>query len=157
MISTQQKTLTSKYHCHIMATAEYRKTPLGDGKKMKLPVNDDLADARALIYRPNYIVHVYNDLHDRGSDSEIFWVDKAEPNKRQPRLMLIFAKNKITSFKSPEDKLMFDLNKNTVTLSSTDIESARGESISFAAQKESGNVIVDGDNIVYRGTEWSEE
>ena len=42
---------------------------------MKLPVDDDLADARALMYRPNVIWHVYNDMHDRKEHAEIFWRD----------------------------------------------------------------------------------
>jgi len=69
MISNQQKNLTVKYHACMIATAEYRKNMPMDYSKIKLPVDDDLADARALMYRPNVIWHVYNDMHDRKEPS----------------------------------------------------------------------------------------
>ncbi len=114
MISTQQKLLAIKYRCHIAATVEYRKNMPTDTNKMKLPVNDDIADARALMYRANIIVHVYNDLNDRTADfAEIFWVDPSDPGVKKPRLTLLFGKNKVSSFK---DKLIIDLDPDTVTL-----------------------------------------
>ena len=126
-IATAQKNITAKYHCAMFATVEYRKNMPMDTSKMKLPVNDDIADARAMMYRPNIIIHVYNDLNDRGEDATIHWVNK-ETRALCPRLMLVFGKNKITSFKSPENKIMMDLNPTTVTLVEKDLDEARVES-----------------------------
>jgi DNA primase len=126
-IATSQKNMTAKYHCAMFATVEYRKNMPMDTSKMKLPVNDDIADARAMMYRPNIIIHVYNDLNDRGQDATIHWVNK-ETKTLCPRLMLVFGKNKITSFKSPENKIMMDLDPSTVTLIEKDLNEARRES-----------------------------
>ena len=112
MISNQQKMLCTKYHTCMIATAEYRKNMPMDHSKFKLPVDDDLADARALMYRPNIIFHVYNDLHDRKEHAEIFWTD--DSGKMNPRLLLHFTKNKISGFK---EKLILDLHPPTVSLS----------------------------------------
>lgn len=153
-IASTQKTLTGKYHCCMIATAEYRKNMPGDESKMKLPVNDDLADARALIYRPNIIIHVYNDLHDRGENAEIFWLDQEDPSLRKPRLMLVFAKNKISSFKSPEQKLMLDLDPDTVTLTQRDLEGARDDTREFMQQLAAGDVQVLGERVVFNEADW---
>jgi DNA primase catalytic core len=136
IISTSQKNMTIKYHCAMFATVEYRKNMPGDTSKMKLPVNDDIADARAMMYRPNIIIHVYNDLNDRGEDATIQWIDK-ETKTLCPRLMLVFGKNKITSFKSPENKIMMDLDPATVSLTEKDLDEARTESkISYELETE---------------------
>jgi len=111
----------------MFATVEYRKNMPMDTSKMKLPVNDDIADARAMMYRPNIIIHVYNDLNDRGADATIHWLNR-ETGTLSPRLMLVFGKNKITSFKSPENKIMMDLDSSTVSLVEKDLEEARLES-----------------------------
>ena len=142
-ISTIQADLAVKYHCCMMATVEYRKNMPFDTTKMKLPVDDDIADARALMYRPNAIIHVYNDLHDRKEAAEIFWIRN---DQRQPRLMLIFSKNKITEFK---DKLMMDLNTRSVTLTQKPKEAAYEDFETFVKAKDSGEVDVRGDQIVY--------
>lgn len=123
-ISDTQKNLTGKYRCCIIATAEYRKNMPLDPSRMKLPVDDDLADARALMYRPNAIVHVYNDMHDRKDDATIFWHKKEDPETKLPRLLLCFTKNKLSEFK---DKLAIDLDPKTVSLKQIDIQAARFE------------------------------
>ena len=144
-ISNTQKMLTGKYHCAIFATAEYRKNTASDTSKMKLPTNDDLADARALKYRPNAIIHVYNDLNDRMDDAEIFWESDRHRGTRLPRLMLVVAKNKISKYK---DKLMMDLDPDTVCLREYDTERARQESEDFFEKKENGQVRVEDGVIV---------
>lgn len=133
-ISTCQKDITGKYRCCLIATAEYRKNTPADYGKLRLPVDDDLADARALIYRPNMIIHVYNDLHDRKDQAEIVY-HKEPGGVALPRLMLIISKNKISKFK---DKLMMDLDPDTVTLNQYSAETARIESVELREKLESG-------------------
>ena len=144
-ISNTQKMFTGKYHCAMFATAEYRKNSSPNTEKMQLPVNDDLADARALKYRPNAIIHVYNDLNDRRDNAEIFWESDHHRGQRLPRLMLVIAKNKISKFK---DKLMMDLDIDTVTLKQKDTEEARTESEEFFEKVENGQVRVEDGVIV---------
>lgn len=144
MISNQQKNLTVKYHCCMIATAEYRKNMPMDHSKLKLPVDDDLADARALMYRPNVIWHVYNDVHDRKEHSEIFWKD--ENGKIMPRLLLHFTKNKISGFK---DKLILDLNPSSVSLSPVNTSSALNEAEEYRDLKESGYIVSNGKEVMY--------
>lgn len=122
-ISTLQKALAGKYACCLLATVEYRKYPVMDTSKMHLPSNEDIADSRALKYRANIIIHVYNDLSDRMDNATVFWLDKGQ---RRPRLLIIFGKNKITGFKN---KLVMDLDPVTVTLQQEDPNKARLESI----------------------------
>ena len=142
-ISNHQKNLTIKYHACMIATAEYRKNMPMDHSKLKLPVDDDLADARALMYRPNVIFHVYNDMHDRKEHVEIFWKD--EENNIHPRLLLHFTKNKISGFK---EKLILDLDPKTVSLLPVDAESANTQTNSFVDLKNSGYVSTDGRKVI---------
>lgn len=142
-ISTAQKNMTSKYKLCMIATVEYRKNMPFDRSKIKLPVNDDIADARALMYRPNLIVHVYNDLNDRGDDAEIFWTDPMTPDTPMPRLQLIFDKNKITSFKK---SLTLDLNTSNVTLSQVATDQARKDFSDFQSNEQ--GIIVGGRLII---------
>lgn len=152
MISNQQKNLTAKYKCCMIATAEYRKNMPIDQSKFKLPVDDDLADARALMYRPNIIFHVYNDLHDRKDHAEIFWKDV--DNKVYPRLLLHFTKNKISGFK---EKLVLDLNIKNIFLEPIDPEEARQDTASFVGHKDSKRVkLSDNRVIMIEATEYEE-
>ena len=128
----------------MIATAEYRKNMPMDHSKMKLPVDDDLADARALMYRPNVIFHVYNDMHDRKEHAEIFWKD--EENIIRPRLLLHFTKNKISGFK---DKLILDLDPATVSLTPISPDDALQEAEEFRDLKNSGYVQTDGKQVKY--------
>jgi DNA primase catalytic core len=131
LISTQQKNLTTTYHACMIATAEYRKQDApANTDKIFWPKDDDLADARALMYRPNIIFHVYNDLSDRKDDAEIFWTKPSDPLQALPRLVLHFTKNKITSFK---EKIVVDLDPVSVTMVSTDKEKAFDQSMGVHA------------------------
>jgi DNA primase catalytic core len=152
MISNQQKNLTAKYKCCMIATAEYRKNMPMDHSKFKLPVDDDLADARALMYRPNVIFHVYNDLHDRKDHAEIFWSD--DEGKVYPRLLLHFTKNKISGFK---EKLVLDLDITNIFLDPIDPEVARKDTEKYIHNKEN-NVVSLADNrvIIVEATEYQE-
>lgn len=111
-IANGQKHLTGKYRCCLIATAEYRKYAQKDPEKIVLPSNDDLADTRAMMYRPNAIIHVYNDLNDRAEHADIFWTKPNDREEHLPRLCLIFGKNKISSFKKT---LYVNLDPVTVT------------------------------------------
>lgn len=143
-ISNSQKEMTAKYQLCMLSTAEYRKNMPRDPSKLTLPVDDDLADARALMFRPNIIFHVYNDVHDRKEHAEIFWRD--ENAQVRPRLMLNFTKNKLTEFK---DKLTLDLDPKTVTMIPVGIEQARVESAEVADEKAAGTgAIYDGKYVV---------
>jgi len=135
-ISNYQKTLVGKYRCCMFATAEYRKNSPQDTTKLRLPIDDDLADARALTYRPNMIIHVYNDLHDRKDAAEIVY-HKQAGGPAMPRLMLVVSKNKISKFK---EKLMLDLDPDTVSLSQYDTAIARDESIKMRDGLANGSV-----------------
>lgn len=149
-ISSQQKSFAGKYRCAVFATAEYRKKTITDMDTIHLPTDDDLADARALSYRPNIIIHVYNDVNDRGQDyAEIFWEDGHEKvitidgetiDEKLPRLLLVVSKNKISSFK---DKLVMDLNKTTVTLKPCDKEQAKKEQKAYIERTEGISVEAD--------------
>jgi len=151
-ISNQQKSLCTKYHACFIATAEYRKNMPMDNSKLRLPVDDDLADARALMYRPNAIFHVYNDMHDRKEHAEIFWTD--EEGKINPRLLLHFTKNKISGYK---EKLVLDLDPKTVSLKPKSNKIALTEAEDFRDAKEQGRVQTDGTNLVYiQATEFNE-
>lgn len=147
-ISNQQKNLTIKYHACMIATAEYRKNMPMDHSKIKLPVDDDLADARALMYRPNVIFHVYNDMHDRKEHCEIFWKD--EENNMYPRLLLHFTKNKISGFK---DKLVLDLDPKTVSLSPVNTNDCLNDAESFRDLKSSGYVSSNGKKVILVNSE----
>ena len=144
MISNQQKNLCTKYHACMIATAEYKKNMSFDYSKIRLPVDDDLADARALMYRPNVIFHVYNDIHDRKEYAEIFWKDK-DGNMR-PRLMLHFTKNKISTFK---EKLFLDLDPTSVTLHPLDRTKAMNDAEQFRDLKADGYIKSDGKKVIY--------
>jgi hypothetical protein len=71
--------------------AEYRKLEAGTK-----PNNNHLAETVKLEYEADVIVHLYNDLHDIGMDSSMFFT---HDNKRQPLVEANFGKNKITDFK----------------------------------------------------------
>jgi DNA primase len=143
-ISNIQKNLTVKYKCCMIATAEYRKNMNPDYSKLRLPVDDDLADARALMYRPNVIFHVYNDIHDRKEHAEIFWND--EEGNMRPRLLLHFTKNKISSFK---EKLFLDLDPTSVTLKPVDPKQAKNQAERYRDLKDQGVVESDGKKLTY--------
>jgi len=147
-ISNQQKNLTIKYHACMIATAEYRKNMPMDHSKIKLPVDDDLADARALMYRPNVIFHVYNDMHDRKEHCEIFWKD--QESNMYPRLLLNFTKNKISGFK---DKLVLDLDPKTVSLTPVNADSCLNDAENFRDLKSSGYLSSDGKKVIMVNSE----
>tara|TARA_B100000427_G_scaffold315129_1_gene308929 strand:- start:537 stop:950 length:414 start_codon:yes stop_codon:yes gene_type:complete len=137
----------------MIATAEYRKNMPMDQSKMRLPVDDDLADARSLMYRPNIIFHVYNDLHDRKEHAEIFWKD--DEGKAQPRLLLNFTKNKISGFK---EKLIVDLDPETVALRPKSAREALTEAESYRDLKERGAAKLQGTQVVHvEATEYERE
>lgn len=148
-IANGQKNLTIKYRCCMLATAEYRKNLPADQSKLKLPVNDDLADSRAMMYRSNAIIHVYNDLKDRKDHAEFFYIDPMTPDELKPRLLLVFGKNKITGF----DKTLYvDLDTNSVTLKQVDVEQAKQDFQKFAKS----STGVHNGRLMLEASEWEE-
>lgn len=148
-IANGQKNLTIKYRCAMFATAEYRKNMPQDQSKLKLPVNDDLADARAMMYRSNAIIHVYNDLKDRQDYAEFFHVDPMAPEMLLPRLLLTFGKNKITGF----DKTLYvDLDPSSVTLKPVGVNNAK---IDYQNFTKSEGTVVNG-RLQLEASEWEE-
>lgn len=110
-ISDTQKYFTGKYRMCMIATVEYRKNQPQNTNRLVLPIDDDIADARALTYNPNVIIHVYNDLNDRGDNAELFWHKNGE---KMPKLLLHVSKNKL---KGTAGDLHLLLDKDTLTLS----------------------------------------
>lgn len=97
LISGKQKDLAAKYNVAYFATVEYRKIPPSTNDNIRLPTNDDIADSRAMSYKPSFIIHVYNDLRERGHDNaEWFWMDHG--GRKHPRIRIIVSKNKLTSW-----------------------------------------------------------
>lgn len=114
-IMEAQKNMAVKYGMCVMSTAEYRKSGQAgeNSTKIRLPKNDDIADSRKGEFRAGAIIHVYNDINDRGEENaDIFWC-KPNVNKKLPRLMLVYGKNKLTSFKG---KIFVDIDPDTLTL-----------------------------------------
>jgi DNA primase catalytic core len=150
-IANMQKHMTIKYRCCMLATVEYRKNMPMDTSKLKLPVNDDIADARALMYRANCILHVYNDLNDRGDYAEFFWADPAVPDEPLPRLNIIFGKNKITKFKK---SLTLDLDPDSVTLRQVDLEDKVRDYENYTGDIDT---TIIGGRIIVTATDYGEE
>jgi DNA primase catalytic core len=148
-IADMQKRMTVKYDCCMFATAEYRKNMPLDTTKIKLPVNDDLADARALMFRASVIIHVYNDLNDRADHADTVWL---KGKTRCPRLMLIVGKNKVTGFK---ERLVLDLDPDTVTVRQIDFYKAGKEyEEMMAAEDEDMEITESG---VIKQTDWDDD
>lgn len=146
-IADIQKKLTIKYQCCMFASAEYCKEKR-DPRKIQFPTNEDLADSRALKYRASIIIHVYNDVNDRGDYAEVYWNDPMDPEMPKPRLMLLFGKNKVGGFKH---KLIMDLNPRTVCLAPISWENARADidqMLGKGMRIEKGRLIV---NTEYEG------
>ena len=148
-IANGQKNLTIKYRCCMLATAEYRKNLPMDQSKLKLPVNDDLADSRAMMYRSNAIIHVYNDLKDRQDYAEFFYTDPMHPEVLKPRLLLVFGKNKITGF---DRTLYLDLDTESVTLKQVNVDQAKRDYLKFA----SSSTGVHNGRLMLEASEWEE-
>lgn len=122
-ISENMKDYTGKYRCCIMSTGQYRKNMPQDIAEMKLPVDDDLADARGLMYDADMIIHVYQDIQDRKENATIYWT-RPESDKKLPRLILDVSKNKLGEFKG---RLTMDLDPRTVSMTQIDADKARFE------------------------------
>ncbi len=150
-IANAQKNMAIKYHTCMIATAEYRKNMPLDKTKIKLPVNDDLADARAMMYRSNAIVHVYNDLKDRADAAEIFHTNPDYPGEALPRLMLIFGKNKITAFNK---NLTVDLDPDTVTIKPIRTDEAGRQ---YEAYSKSDKTMLQNGKLIIQATDWQAE
>lgn len=124
-IAEMQMDIVIRNKCAMLCTAEYRKNLTIDPKKIKWPVDDDIADSRALTYRCQIVSHVYNDKNDRADDATIFHMVNG---KKKDRLIYYFGKNKISNWK---EKMAFDIDPFTVTASPINIDQARQEEDSY--------------------------
>lgn len=104
-LSNAVKNAATRMHACIIATAEYTKIPSGT-----VPQNNNLAETRALQFDANLICHIYNDLHETGSERALLVHEQrnkyTEMNELLPRIRFEVGKNKITAFK---DRLFLDL------------------------------------------------
>jgi replicative DNA helicase len=85
------KNLAKQLSIPFWMNAEYTKLPAGTR-----PSNTHLAETVKLEYEADVIIHLYNDLHDIGIESDHFFTYN---NKRMPLVEAIFGKNKINDFK----------------------------------------------------------
>lgn len=101
-LSNATKDLAKREKIGIWATMEYNKASAGHR-----PDNNSIAESIAMEYDANLIVHVYNELHDRREDAELFFTrtNSHGASYKAPRIELIFGKNKINEFKG---SLYFD-------------------------------------------------
>ncbi len=102
-LSNAAKDMAKKEEIPIWATMEYNKAGAWDGR----PTNNSIAESAAMEYDANSIIHIYNDLHTKRDNAELFFnrVDSEGRPYKAPRIELIFGKNKINEFKG---RLYFD-------------------------------------------------
>ena len=132
-IASRQKQLTIEFSLAMFATVEYKKNnlqPRGSGIEELLPKDDDIADSRAMTYKPDFICHIYNDKAMRGDQAKMFWKD--EYGNKHSRLMLIVYKNKITPFKG---YLYYDQIPGSIFLEDVDSETAIREAEEASADE----------------------
>jgi len=102
-LSNAAKDLAKKEEIPIWATMEYNKAGAWDGR----PTNNSIAESAAMEYDANTIIHIYNDLHIKREDAELFFTrtDSEGRTYKAPRIELIFGKNKVNEYKG---RLYFD-------------------------------------------------
>jgi DNA primase len=102
-LSNATKDMAKKEEIPVWATMEYNKAGAWDGR----PTNNSIAESAAMEYDANVIIHIYNELHQKGDDAQLYFTRTDHQGRayKAPRLELIFGKNKIGSFKG---KLYFD-------------------------------------------------
>lgn len=96
-LSNAAKDMAKEFEIPIWATMEYSKAGTWDGR----PTNNSISESIAMEYDANVIIHIYNDLHIKRDDAELYFkrVDRHGNEYSAPRLELIFGKNKINEFK----------------------------------------------------------
>jgi DNA primase catalytic core len=137
-IASRQKQLAGEYDLCMFATVEYKKLQEPQNGKMRLPEDDDIADSRAMSYKPDMIYHIYNDMAARKENAEVFWKD--ERGARHPRLMGIIRKNKITAFKGNH---AYNIIPGSIMLEEVDEDVAAADFDYYRQLKEQGADKVD--------------
>ena len=96
-LSTATKDIAKEHEMPIWATMEYSKSGTWEGR----PTNNSISESIAMEYDANLICHVYNDLHVKREDAEIYFkrTDENGVEYKAPRIELIFGKNKINEYK----------------------------------------------------------
>lgn len=128
----------------VIATVEYTKMEAG-----VRPNNQNIADSRGFVYDCNAILHLYNDLHERGDMAKVFFMHEGI---KHPRIEVIFGKNKISSYKG---KAYLDFYAGSSILKNVPLEVAE-EHLRIAEMiKESEKEILDKNHAVYKKkSEW---
>ena len=85
------KNLAKQVQIPIWMVAEYHKLMPGTR-----PTNNHLAETVKLEYEADVIIHLYNELHDLGIESNQYFMNHG---KKMPLVEAIFGKNKINDFK----------------------------------------------------------
>lgn len=134
-IAEAQMDIVLRHKACMLCTAEYRKNMTINPNEIKWPVDDDIADSRALTYRCQVVSHVYNDVNDRRDKASIFYKN-GKRDKKEPRIIYYIGKNKLSSFK---DKMAFDIDPFTVTLSPVHIDQAREDEELYLAKQNRKN------------------
>lgn len=85
------KNLAKQVQIPVWMVAEYHKLMPGTR-----PTNNHLAETVKLEYEADVIIHLYNELHDLGIESNQYFMNHG---KKMPLVEAIFGKNKINDFK----------------------------------------------------------
>ena len=153
MISDGQKGITAKYSIHMLATAEYRKGLPRMREDLRFPTQDDLADARALMYRPDYIMHVYQDLTARREHAKFFWVKDKTNKYVLPRIHLIMEKNKVSGRKPT---IFLDMNPRSVSMREVDASTAESEAKLYEQLYDNGDAVIQDGKLLMLGGQSAE-
>jgi len=92
-LSNHLKNMAVMYHITIVSTVEYRKLAAGE-----LPSNVAIAESRSLSYDSDVIIHLYNDLHNKGENLAECIHYGENGGDILPRIWCKFGKNKITGY-----------------------------------------------------------
>jgi DNA primase catalytic core len=100
-MSKVAKGIATGHHCCVITTVEYKKI---DGE----PDNNSIAETGQIEYDANLILHLYNEVHEKGAAAthrHEYDFENSEGTKICPRVSIKVGKNKITGFKN---RLWFD-------------------------------------------------
>jgi len=95
-MSQVMKDLATRWHICIFATVEYKKVEQG-----KRGTNADIGETGQIEYDANFVMHIYNEMHEMGDQAGLFHVDNQDGElKKLPVIEGDVGKNKITAFKN---------------------------------------------------------
>lgn len=131
--------IAKKYHVPVIATVEYTKL-----EPTHRPTNNNVSESVQLEYDCNFLAHLYNDMHGRGLNAQIYHNAMINGEEVQlPRIEMSIGKNKITSFK---DRLYFDFYPASSIYKCCDRSVAKRDLESMSKMAASEDVLVKGKN-----------